>query len=259
MKDFTLRFPVTRDNEMNSIHESMNRIIDFSRDRTNALETRKLYYDRILRIMTHELRNSITPIVSLAEDMERHPERYNGDNLPEALSVIATESREVKRFLDSYYELTHLPKPEKKMVDAVEFFSQIRTLVDIKAKERGQSGVALNFAVASGMKIEIDSVQMRRVFVNLLSNALRAVDDVEAPEITVAASMPEGRPFITVSDNGCGMSARILENLFQPFFTTRPDGNGIGLCLSRQIVRLHGGDIHVSSTPGRGSTFRISL
>jgi len=259
MKDFTLRFPETFDREMNSIHNSMNRIIALYRDGTNALETRKLYYDRILRIMTHELRNSITPIVSLAEDMDRHPERYHGDNLSEALSVIATESSEIKHFLDSYYELTHLPKPEKKMVDAAEFFSQIRKLVDIKIRERKQSGVTLNFIVASGMKMEIDPVLMRRVFVNLLTNAFRAVEDVENPEITVSASMPEGRPFITVSDNGCGMSAHTLENLFQPFFTTRPDGNGIGLCLSRQIVRLHEGDIYVSSTPGHGSSFRITF
>lgn len=256
MEDFTVRFPMVADKALNEIHVSMNRIIALHKERTNALETRKLYYDRILRIMTHELRNGITPIVSLSEDMEIHPQRYAGDNLTEAISVIADESRSIKRFLDSYYELTHLPKPEIRPVDAVEFFSRMRKSFCMEAEERG---VKLDFSVAREMRMPVDSDMMRRVVSNLISNALNAVEGGKDPRITVTASMPGGRLFITVSDNGCGISPRVMENLFQPFFTTRPDGNGIGLCLSRQIVRLHGGDIDVSSTEGHGTTFRITL
>ncbi len=245
MKAFTVRFPACADALADEIHSSMNRIIALHRDGTNALETRKLYYDRILRIMTHELRNGITPVVALCEDMQRHPDRYTGDNLAEALSVIADESLAVKRFLDSYYELTHLPAPDRREVDATEFFSQIRRAFSLRAAE---SGVTLEFSIARGMRLDIDPDMMKRVMVNLISNSLEAVRGADDPRITVTASMPGDRPFITVTDNGHGIPAAIMDNLFQPFFTTRPDGNGIGLCLSRQIVRLHGGDLTITSS-----------
>lgn len=256
MKDFSVRFPATGDRALDEIHDSMNRILALHKERTYAMETRKLYYDRILRIMTHELRNGITPIVSLVEDMESHPGRYAGDNLTEALGVIADESRSIKRFLDSYYELTHLPKPDIRLVDGVTFFSQIRKAFGIEAESKG---VRLDFSVAVDMEMPVDPDLMRRVVANLISNAIHAVEGCLDPRISVTASMPDGRLFVTVADNGKGISPRVMENLFQPFFTTRTDGNGIGLCLSRQIVRLHGGDIDVSSTEGHGSTFRISL
>lgn len=259
MKDFTLRFAESDDKEINAMNESMNRIIALYRDGTNALETRKLYYDRILRVMTHELRNSITPICSLAEDMTLHPERYDGQNLMEALSVISYESNGIKHFLDSYYELTHLPRPEKKHTDAVTFFTKVRQTFLLKAGEAGLPESSISFAIAAGMTIDIDEALMHRVLTNLLTNALDAVKGVAEPAISVTASLPEWHPYITVSDNGCGMTPQTLDNIFQPFFTTKPEGNGIGLCLSRQIVRLHEGDIRVNSTPGHGTTFHITL
>lgn len=259
MNDFTLKFPAVKDSEVNEIHDAMNRIIALYRDGTNALETRKLYYDRILRIMTHELRNCITPIVSLSNDMRRHPERYRGENLDEALSVIASESHGIKHFLDSYYELTHLPKPKIERVDAAGFFAQIQKTFSIKVKEAGFEPEIVTYTVAAGLELDIDPGMMRHVIDNLLSNALYAVGKTRQPSISIIASLPEGHPYITVSDNGCGMSPQTLDSLFQPFFTTKPDGNGIGLCLSRQIVGLHKGNIRVSSTVGRGSSFHISL
>lgn len=259
MKDFTLHFPTARDRMARDVAEGMNRIIALHRDGTNALETRKLYYDRILRVMTHELRNGITPIVALAADMNAHPGRYRDANLAEAVALIADESTAIKRFLDSYYELTHLPPPEIRAVDSSEFFMQIDRTVRLMLKDRGLADDTLVYAVARDMAMEMDAGLMKRAIVNIVKNAIEAVAGNSEPRIEITASRPQGRSYITITDNGCGMTPEVLDNLFQPFFTTKPSGSGIGLCLCRQIVRLHGGDIRVSSGPGLGTTFHITL
>lgn len=259
MKDYTVRFPHSDDSVVEELNESMNRIIDIHKEGTAALETRKLYYDRILRIMTHELRNGISPIVAVGEDMSRNLERYSGEKLKEAVELINDEASDIKRFLDSYFELTHLPKPVKKQVDAVAFFNGIAHSARLVAAEYGIDGDALLMMVAQGMALEIDESLMRRVIMNLLDNAFYFVKDRPAPSVTVSVSTSGGYPFISIADNGCGMDSATLDNLFQPFFTTKPQGNGIGLCLSRHIVRMHGGDITALSVPSRGTTFNLTL
>lgn len=116
----------------------------------------------------------------------------------------------------------------------------------------------LRFNIAEGMELRIDADMMKRAIINLLKNACEATAGTEGALVELTASMPEGRPYITVTDNGPAMPQNVLDNLFQPFFTTKPGGSGIGLCLSRQIVRLHGGDITAVSTPAQ-TTFSITL
>ncbi len=259
MNDSTMQFPKSHDREINAISEGMNRIAELYREGRHALEIRKLYYDRILRVMTHELRNGVTPIVSLSKDIERHPEKYGAEKLREAMSVIHTESMDIKRFLDSYYKLTHLPNPDMQEVDAKDFFSKIAKSFAWEIKEAGLSDEMLTFLIAEDMRLYIDPDLMKLVICNLLKNALQALKDKDKPQIVVTVSLPAGETHITVMDNGAGMSPETLSNLFQPFFATKPDGNGIGLCLSRQIVKLHGGKITVNSTISKGTTFSISL
>lgn len=121
MNDTTIRFAESQDPDINRMSQTMRRIMAIYSSSRLELETRKLYYDRILRIMTHEMRNAITPIVSLSADMKRNPDRYKGEDLNEAVSLISDESQSIRRFLDSYYELTHLPKPEIEAIDVMDF------------------------------------------------------------------------------------------------------------------------------------------
>lgn len=258
MKDYTIRFPKSSDIMVDRLHSSMNNIVALQRDGSNALETRKLYYDRILRIMTHELRNAITPIISIADDMRQHPERYQGENLTEAASLVSDESTSIKHFLDSYYELTHLPKPHIVSVEAKSIFEQINRNIQLIIKEEGIEGVSVHYIIAEGMTLDIDADLMKRAIINLLKNACEATAGRPNATVELTATMPQGKPYITITDNGPGMPTAVLDNLFQPFFTTKPGGNGIGLCLSRQIVRLHGGEITAATTPS-GSTFTIAL
>lgn len=260
MNDTTARFDIGNDDPLlREMSASMSRIVDIYRSNSRQLETRKLYYDRILKIMTHEMRNSITPVISISSDMEKHPEKYEGENLTEALGVIRSQSEGVKRFLDSYYRLTHLPQPETEAIDATLFFERVKTLVAVEVKERGLSPDVCRYAVGKGMTLNIDVSLMSQVMVNLLRNALDAVAGVESPSVIVTATLSDRHPYISIEDNGAGISPEIRDMLFQPFVTTKSGGSGVGLSLSRQIVRLHGGDLRLTGSPGHGAKAVIIL
>lgn len=259
MNDTTIRFAESHDPDINRMSQTMRRIMDiYSSDRLE-LETRKLYYDRILRIMTHEMRNAITPIVSLSADMKRNPDRYKGEDLNEAVSLISDESQSIRRFLDSYYELTHLPKPDIETIDVMDFFSGIRKSFALCLSDKGLDTDIINYTIPVDMQLQADRDLLGRLVTNVLRNAIDAVASEPSPRIHVDVSVSEGRPYISVEDNGCGIPAEMMPNLFQPFFTTKPGGSGIGLCLSRQIARLHGGDFTITSTPLHGTKALITL
>lgn len=259
MNDTTIRFAESHDPDINRMSNTMRRIMAVYSSSRLELETRKLYYDRILRIMTHEMRNAITPIVSLSADMKRNPDRYKGENLNEAVSLISDESQSIRRFLDSYYELTHLPKPQIETIDVMEFFTGIRKAFAIYLTDNGLDPDIMDYTIPVDMRLRADRDLLGRLVTNVLRNAVQAVAGVPEPHIHVDVSVSEGRPYISIEDNGCGIPAEMMQNLFQPFFTTKPDGSGIGLCLSRQIARLHGGDFTISSTPAHGTKALITL
>lgn len=259
MNDTTIRFAESQDPDINRMSQTMRRIMAIYSSSRLELETRKLYYDRILRIMTHEMRNAITPIVSLSADMKRNPNRYRGEDLKEAVSLISDESQSIRRFLDSYYELTHLPKPEIEAIDVMDFFSGIRRSFAIYLTDKGLDTDIIDYTIPVDMQLQADMDLLGRLVTNVLRNAIDAVASVPSPRIHVDVSVSEGRPYISVEDNGCGIPAEMMPNLFQPFFTTKPGGSGIGLCLSRQIARLHGGDFTITSTPLHSTKALITL
>lgn len=259
MNDSTIRFADSRDPDINGMSQAMRRITSLYNSGRLELETRKLYYDRILRIMTHEMRNAIAPIVSLSADMKKNPERYQGENFTEAVSLISGESEGIRRFLESYYELTHLPKPQIEAVSVKEFMSGIRKSFSVYLSERSRSDINIEYTVPVDMIIQADKDLLNRLVTNVLRNAVEAVEAVENPRIEVKISVSGGHPFISIEDNGCGIPPEVMTNLFQPFYTTKPGGSGIGLCLSRQIARLHGGDFTLVSTPGHGTKALITL
>jgi len=230
MNDTTVRFATSSDPDINRMSQTMRRIMDIYSSSRLELETRKLYYDRILSIMTHEMRNSIAPIVSLSSDMERNPDRYRGESFREAVSLISDESRSISRFLESYHELTHLPKPRIEAVDVKDFFSGIRKSFAIFLSENKLSTDVIAYTVPVDMELLADRDLLGRLVTNVLRNAVQAVATVKDPRISVEVSISEGVPYISIGDNGPGIPPEILQNLFQPFFTTKPGGSGIGLC-----------------------------
>lgn len=256
--DATLRISSSDDPELREMSEAMNRIATIYGANVHDLETRKLYYDRILRIMTHEMRNAITPVIAISSDMTASPDHYRGDDMTMAAELISEQSRGIKRFLDTYYELTHLPQPELCDIDAAEFISKAAKVAAARAGELGLSPDTVTYTVAKEMTFSADRDMVMRAATNLLRNALEAVAGTEKPTVELTMTHTAGYTVITVTDNGPGISEKAAENLFQPFFSTKPGGSGIGLCLSRQIARLHNGDLRYSGSH-RGTTFTLTL
>ncbi len=257
MEDFSVRFPKSDCRKLNTFASGINGIIGKYQENTVALETRKLYYDRILRIMTHELRNGITPVEAVSADMENHPNKYTGQQLRDSARLIREQSGEITRFLDSYYNLTHLPAPRLEHISVSTFFNNIRKSFETILSRHGLPSDTISYVIPNDMQIEADPGLLRQVISNLLGNAIYAVSDINNPNIELTVSISEGHPFIEIKDNGCGIPEKSIDFLFQPFFTTKSGGSGIGLCLSRQIARLHGGDLKLTSP--RPATFTLLL
>lgn len=248
--DYMIHFPPTKDAELESMYHGMNKIISIYRDRLLDIEYKQKYYDRLLRIMTHELRNSITPIVTLSSDMLKRPESYTPQRLHDGMVVINNQCVSVKGFLDSYYQLTHLPAPQKEMIDVEKLFNHLKMLMN---------NPVIHFSWGEGMALYADEGLLTLVLTNLIRNACEAVEGKTDARISVAASGANGSPYVLVSDNGPGVPEEIKEEIFLPFYTTKQEGTGIGLCLSRQIMRLHGGDLKLSLSNGPGATFMVIL
>lgn len=256
-KDFMIRFPESDDRELCEMLSVMNRIIALYRDNRTEIETKRLYYDRILKIMNHELRNSITPLVSLSDDMLKRPQVYRGDVWREGMEVINDRCVSIKRFLDAYYEMTHLPPPQMGTIEVEQLLAHVKRLFVRELRRPEFQNVDLRFSVGRGMTLDGDEALLCQVLINLINNALQATAATARPLIEVVASTPGGKPCITVTDNGTGIADDIIADIFQPFYTTRSDGTGVGLCISRQIMRQHGGDLTVSSRPGKGAQFAM--
>ena len=243
-KDFMLHIPKTDDPLLSRASDDMNRILETYRKDQNELETRKNYYDRILRVMTHELRNTVTPIVSLTDWMIQNPEAQTEEERQEAIDIINTQAHNVCSFLESYRQLTVLAQPAMTDIPATSLFRNIQAL--IKA-EKGAERV--RFETAGDVILHVDSSLLSLALMNIIRNAIQATDGVDDGQVTVLASMPGGKPLITVTNNGPEIPQAIIEQIFMPFYSTKKkqSGSGIGLALSRQIMQLHEGSLTCSS------------
>ncbi len=262
MNETTMRVEAGGDIELQRMSDSMNRLSSIYHENMKELQTSKLYYDRVLKIMTHEMRNGITPIVALTADMKQKPERYHGKTLADASHLLHSQSEGIRRFLDSYYTLTHLPEPKFVEIRAGDYFDDLKFLFKAELGQRNLSEDTISYTIPEDMTLTIDNLLMNQVMINLLRNSLDAIaadDPDKKAKVEVVLSVSETRPYITMKDNGCGMAQDVLNNLFQPFFTTKDNGSGVGLSICRQIIRLHGGEISIKSQQGKGTAVIITL
>lgn len=257
--DTTMQFEVKGDRRLRKMTDDMNRIATRYRESNLQLETRKLYYDRILRVMTHEMRNSITPVASLAEDIESNPGEYTDERLTEAISIIHSQAEGIIRFLDSYFQLTQLPPLNRREISAKEFLGHLQVLATQECLQRGLPSRVCRFIAPRDLAFNADAALLTQAAVNLIRNSLDAITGTAEAEITVTMTSSHRNVLLKVEDNGCGIPDDEMDNLFEPFFSTKPGGIGVGLCLSRQIARRHGGDITVLSREGKGTAMTISL
>lgn len=243
-----IRMPLVKDRMLQEMYENMNAILQHCHENERTIETKKIYYDRILRIMTHEIRNTVTPIITLSDYYANNTLPIDETEIKEGMTIINSQSKNIKRFLDSYHTLTHLPPPSPAKISIPELFGETFKLFE---KESENVKLVIHYP---NIEIFADPSLIRIVLNNLLRNAIQSATAHEDGRVELRASLCENSPQITVTDNGDGIPENHMEDIFTPFYSTKKDGTGIGLCISRQIMRLHDGELTAESYPEKRHT-----
>lgn len=211
-------------------------------------------WQNLIRVLTHEIMNSITPIASLASTAGRlleldTPDADTAQDIRTAVSTIERRSEGLLHFVESYRDLTRLPQPAFGILRLDEVFERVRQLLQPQFDEHS---VRLSVSVdPPTLEVTADAEQLEQVLINLLRNAREAAAGRPDAHVELTAHLTRGRTRIDVIDNGPGIVEEAIDKVFIPFFTTKQQGSGIGLSLCRQIMRLHGGTIGVESEPDR--------
>lgn len=209
-------------------------------------ETEIEAWQKLVSVLTHEIMNSLTPIIGLSEPKESHSSN-TATEAEQALSVIHRRSKGLLDFVNNYRKLTRIPQPQCEAIPVQEYFNDLEQFYG----DRLRCNVS-----PSALKVYADPRLFMQVLVNLVKNASEAGDGVIELH---ACRQADGSVEISVRDHGIGILPEVLNSIFVPFFTTKPQGSGIGLSLCKQIVKQHHGRLQVKSSPGRGSTFTIVL
>lgn len=244
-------------------------------DIRSALESRELEaWHNLIRVMTHEIMNSITPLTSLAstaqgyinearDQLQQSNTSVQGslhllDDAASATATIGKRGSGLMRFVESYRTLTRVPPP-KPIQFAV--MNLLKSVQELSQQQAQQQGVQLTYRCEpENLALFADMDLLEQALLNLVKNAMDAVGNTEGASISLSAHRNEvGAVTLDVSDNGSGIPAEILGSIFIPFFTTKRGGSGIGLSLVKQIVQMNGGRIEVKSTPGAGTTFTLTF
>ncbi|MCZ8134023.1 MAG: ATP-binding protein, partial [Algoriphagus sp.] len=223
-------------------------------------------WQNLVKILTHEIMNSIAPISSLAgtlkgelEDRIENNQSLSTSDMEDCMMGISTiekRSQGLISFVSDFRSLAHIPTPKFGSIGISRLFGQLEILLQHQLEAQG---ITLRKELNPDELILFgDQHQIEQVLINLLQNAIQALEDTEEKIITLSAFIDEaGKIIIEVSDTGKGIEEEALSKIFIPFFTTKKKGSGIGLSLSKQIMRRHKGNIQVRSTLGEGTTFKL--
>lgn len=221
-------------------------------------------WKKLLSVMTHEIMNSIAPISSLANTLKisvrntiaNSLEELDLEDLDAGLSSIEKRSEGLMKFAKTYRSLNKVTSLNKETVLLKDLFQDIEQLMRTSNSLQKDT---LRFEVADEkLEIEADSYLLEQVLINLILNAIEASQNEKNPQVLIRAfQKANGRKMIAVVDNGPGIPQEIKDQIFVPFFTTKKQGSGIGLSLSRQIMTLHGGKIQIDNIQDRGA--QVSL
>jgi two-component system nitrogen regulation sensor histidine kinase NtrY len=229
-------------------------------------------WQKLIRVLTHEIMNSVIPITNLSEVVnEMLAEKSDGEHSPAAfapeevadlrgsLQTIGRRSKGLAQFVKAYGQLTRLPPPNLQEVPVAGLLERVVRLLRPGLEARGIR-LELTPLPPLGLSLPLDPEQIEQVLINLLLNAADAVDGSPTPTIALGCTAGAGgQTLLQVRDNGPGIPPEELEQIFVPFYTTKPQGSGIGLSLSRQIMRQHHGSLRVQSEVGKGTVFTLAF
>ena len=240
------------------------KIVAFNDISSDIAENEELAWARLIRVLTHEIVNTITPISSLSDMLSQDiaaaqlsPDepayrQLDMQELASGLQTISTSAKGVIKFVNTYRNLTKVPVPVK-----TAFY--LRDLVDrvlqLTAKQVAEVGAECSFVeLTEDILLYADENQIAQILVNLVTNALQA----EATKITITAMIDEADAvIIDVTNNGLAITPESQKQIFIPFFSTKPEGSGIGLSLSRQMMRQHNGTIHLARSNNHETVFTL--
>ena len=233
-----------RDNS--NLNRALNRIRGIFTRRTAVDEAAS--WSKLFRVMTHEIMNTVAPIASLSEALAQD----DSLDVKAGLETISSSSKDLIRFVESYRSMMKQAPPVRKAVMVDEMMERVLNLNKTRLREQG---VTISYTQKTpDLLIYIDESQIMQVLNNLIKNAVQA----EANSIRISAELnSEDRTVISVTNNGKPVPLRQQEEIFVPFYTTKPNGTGIGLSLSRQIMTRHNGNIALVQSDRNMTTFAL--
>ncbi len=213
---------------------------------------------KLIRVLTHEIMNTITPITSISESILNYFKKGNQPNVPtsfsedqirnttKGLEVIKEQGTDLMSFVQSYRTFLSIPEPDRELVPAQALLEKITLLLN---EQKEELTITIETIIEpNDLEFYIDQKQITQVLLNLGKNAKQSLEGIDNGMIKLTAGINSmNKKFIQVKDNGAGIPENLIDEIFVPFFTTKNTGTGIGLSLSKQIMRLHGGSISVSS------------
>lgn len=260
--DLNLTFPSSAKGLEGKLFSSMNEALSAFRKRlyrSVVAEAETEAWQKLIRVLTHEMMNSIAPIISLSETVSERAEAKRMDEkeyavMLQAIQTIHRRSKGLLDFIENYRKLTRIPMP------VLSPFPVSLLFEDLKGLFPASSARFTYTVIPARLRLYADRSLVEQVMINLLKNAEEACRETEHPEIAVKAMQREGEIVITVQDNGSGILPEALDKIYVPFFTTKPGGSGIGLSVCCQIMYRHGGSLSVvSSSEGSGTLFALSF
>jgi len=225
-------------------------------------------WHKLIRILTHEIMNSVTPISSLSETMQGMLSDRNGnqralteishDTIKDilfSLNTIQKRSESLLDFVENYRKLTRVPKPA---IDNVELKPLLASIENLMREELARRNIVMSIELENSQQaLQLDASLIEQVIINLIRNSVHALENRQDKRIDIKSYRQDNTNIIEVRDNGKGIPEKELKDIFIPFFSTKKDGSGIGLSLSKQIMSLHDGRIRVSSKVGEGTSFYL--
>ncbi len=246
------------------LKEENYKLVSFQ-DIKNELEAKEIEsWQKLIRVLTHEIKNSVIPISTLSEVLLQMLKSKDGtvdltkldqesvEDIVGGIETIESRSKGLAHFVSTYDKLTKIPKPK---IEVTNLKSLIHNTLKLLTPNLEKHNIKLNTAL-NDCKLSLDPDLIEQVIINLMKNAMEAVQAIGEPVISIKLNENTDGIHIAISDNGTGIPDEILENIFVPFYTTKEDGSGIGLSLSRQIMRLHKGQLSVK-TSTEGTTFNL--
>ena len=249
-EDGEYNFRFKEDSKFNITLNRIKWIVDRRRQQ-NEQES----WTKLIRVLTHEIMNTVSPIASLSDALSHYvdvPQEIRDVDVKAGLETIASSSKDLIRFVESYRELAGVARPVKKALMVDELVSKV---IELTSQQCLDAGVSCSYiAETEDVLIYADESQISRILINLIKNAIQA----EARHISITSGIDsEEQTIISVSNDGIPISPASREQIFIPFFTTKRDGSGIGLSLSRQIMLAHNGRLDLVRSDSQCTCFTL--